>query len=95
MKRRFWWVSEDDSRKANFAWTQLKIMNFYQFQKKSGRFDVDSKADLGKDNQKKKILMREREEKSPFRVNFLFKPPLPEDKDKIFTPADRKIFDSL
>ncbi len=70
-------------------------MNFYQFQKKSGRFDVDSKADLGKDNQKKKVLMREREAKSPFRVNFLFKPPLPEDKDKIFTPADRKIFDSL
>lgn len=31
MKRRFWWVQEDDYRKANFAWTQLKINYFYQY----------------------------------------------------------------
>lgn len=31
MKRRFWWTIEEDPKKANFVWTQLKIMPFYQF----------------------------------------------------------------
>lgn len=35
MKRRFWWMQEDDYKKVNFAWTQLKITQFYQLQKKS------------------------------------------------------------
>ena len=35
MKRRFWWTQVDDPMQANFVWTQLKINNFYQFQKKS------------------------------------------------------------
>lgn len=43
MKRRFWWTQEEDYKKANFAWTQLKITSFYQLQKKSERFDIDSK----------------------------------------------------
>ena len=30
MKRRFWWVEENDSKKCNFAWTQLKINWFYE-----------------------------------------------------------------
>jgi hypothetical protein len=29
MKRRFWWTLEDDSKKSNFAWTQLKINNLF------------------------------------------------------------------
>lgn len=35
MKRRFWWVQVDDPKQANFVWTQLKVNNFYQFQKKT------------------------------------------------------------
>ena len=32
MKRRFWWMQEDDPKKANFVWTQLKINHFYQYE---------------------------------------------------------------
>ena len=32
MKRRFWWVQEEDPKKANFVWTQLKNSHYYQFQ---------------------------------------------------------------
>jgi hypothetical protein len=35
MKRRFWWVQEDDPKKANFVWTQLKLNSYYKFQKKT------------------------------------------------------------
>lgn len=35
LKRRFWWVVEEDSNKANFVWTQLKINYFYQLQNKA------------------------------------------------------------
>jgi len=35
MKRRFWWAQEEDYKKSNFSWTQLKIINFYQYQHKS------------------------------------------------------------
>lgn len=35
MKRRFWWTIEEDYRKANFVWTQLKINQFYQYMVKS------------------------------------------------------------
>lgn len=37
MKRRFWWVETDDPKEANFAWTQLKLNNFYQYQRVSTR----------------------------------------------------------
>lgn len=30
LKRRFWWAYEEDYKKANFVWTQLKINNFYE-----------------------------------------------------------------
>ena len=35
VKRRFWWAIEEDPKKANFVWTQLKVNYFYQYQKKS------------------------------------------------------------
>jgi len=35
LKRRFWWTAEDDYKKANFVWTQLKQNNFYQYEKKA------------------------------------------------------------
>lgn len=35
LKRRFWWTVEEDVKKANFLWTQLKVNYFYQFQKKA------------------------------------------------------------
>ena len=31
LKRRFWWNAEEDLKKSNFAWTQLKINNYYQY----------------------------------------------------------------
>ena len=35
LKRRFWWTQVDDPKQANFVWTQLKINNYYQFEKKN------------------------------------------------------------
>jgi hypothetical protein len=35
MKRRFWWTLEEDPKKANFVWTQLKITSLYDYQHKS------------------------------------------------------------
>ena len=35
LKRRFWWGEEEDPKKANFVWTQLKVNYLYQLQKKS------------------------------------------------------------
>lgn len=35
LKRRFWWTVEEDPKKANFAWTQLKINYLYQYEKKT------------------------------------------------------------
>ena len=32
MKRRFWWEQEDDPKKANFVWTQLKINDLFRLQ---------------------------------------------------------------
>lgn len=29
LQRRFWWTVEEDPKKANFAWTQLKLNYFY------------------------------------------------------------------
>ena len=34
MKRRFWWTQVDEPKQAHFVWTQLKINNYYQFEKK-------------------------------------------------------------
>lgn len=96
MRRRFWWTQEDDHKKANFAWTQLKITNFFQLQKKSERYDIDSKLEGNvEDPKKKKNLKRDSEIKSPTRGNMFFKAPLPPDKDKILTISDKKIYDIL
>jgi hypothetical protein len=35
LKRRFWWTAEEDPKKANFVWTQLKINSFYQYERKA------------------------------------------------------------
>ena len=43
IKRRFWWVLEEDYKKAHFSWTQLKINALYQLQPKSYTKDIDSK----------------------------------------------------
>ncbi len=45
MKRRFWWVQVDDPKQANFAWTQLKINSYYQFQPKTQLIDKHDKLD--------------------------------------------------
>lgn len=31
LKRRYWWTIEEDPKKANFVWSQLKINYFYQY----------------------------------------------------------------
>lgn len=54
IKRRFWWTIEDDYKKANFVWTQLKINNFYQFQIKSETYNIDSKIETNSDGIKPK-----------------------------------------
>lgn len=45
LKRRFWWTVEEDAKKANFLWTQLKVNYFYQFQKKAYPNQKDHKLD--------------------------------------------------
>ena len=54
MKRRFWWTPEDDYRKANFSWTQLKINQIYQLQKKSEAYPIETKSDNQVEDQKKR-----------------------------------------
>jgi hypothetical protein len=45
LQRRFWWTVEEDPKKANFAWTQLKLNYFYEYQKKTSKTETDYKLD--------------------------------------------------
>lgn len=45
LKRRFWWTVQEDQKKANFVWTQLKVNNFYQYQKKTEKKFKNNKLD--------------------------------------------------
>ena len=96
MKRRFWWVPEDDFRKAHFSWTQLKINAIYQLQRKSEVYCIDSKPDIPTEDQKKKKYQKKQVEvKSPMRNNVFFRPPFPPEKEKILTYFDKKVVDNL
>ena len=96
MKRRFWWVPEEDYRKAHFSWTQLKINPIFQLQRKSQVYCLDCKPDeIVEDRKKKKQQKKDTEAKSPTRNNIFFKAPFPPEKDKILTSYDKKIFESL
>jgi hypothetical protein len=95
MKRRFWWVQEDDYKKANFSWTQLKINFIYQQQKKSEQYVLETKIEKADDEKKRKNTRKKTEPKSPSKNNVFFKPPFPSEKDKLLTKADKRILSIL
>jgi hypothetical protein len=45
LKRRYWWVAEEDPKKANFVWTQLKLNYCYQQQPKAEPIYTHHKLD--------------------------------------------------
>lgn len=45
LKRRYWWIVEEDPKKANFVWTQLKLNYFYQMQPKAEPLHINHKLD--------------------------------------------------
>jgi len=91
MKRRFWWVQEDDYKNANFSWTQLKINYLFQQQAKAESCLLDCKIESSDDERKKKRSKKNIESKSPTKSKALFRAPLPHEKDKILTTADKRI----
>ena len=97
LKRRFWWTLEEDPKKSNFVWTQLKVNYFYQLQKKAEpekRFHkLDKDFDLPSSPKKKK-KKNQNETKQPIKVG-IFKAPLPANDKKIFTLADKKYYDEF
>lgn len=44
-KRRFWWNQEEDYKKANLAWTQLKIGTYFELQRKADGQNNELKLD--------------------------------------------------
>lgn len=71
------------------VWTQLKINLFYQLERKS---DVDKSQSKLDDKvkvapQKKKKLPKQMSQNNKNKL--AYKPPLPSDKDKIFTLTDK------
>ncbi len=102
MKRRFWWTLEEDPKKANFVWTQLKITSLYEYQRKSEvkhlyykseDILVDNSADMSKKGKKRNLT---KEDPLKEKKTFIFRAPLPEDDDmKVFTEFDKKTFSKL
>ncbi len=78
-QRRFWWNQEDDYKKVNVAWTQLKIPNFFDLEVKSAKINRDSKLDsnIKTESPRRKKIMKNVSEIKP---KAGFKPPFPPEK---------------
>lgn len=97
LKRRFWWTLEEDPKKANFAWTQLKLNHLYQYQNKTANAQRHHKLDadyLPPESPKKKRKNKKEENKLPVKAG-IFKAPLPPNDRKIFTLCDKKYYDEF
>ena len=97
LKRRFWWTIEEDPKKANFVWTQLKLNYFYQLQKKAEPQQKFHKLDKDFEtpsSPKKKKKKNQNETKQPTKAG-IYRAPLPASDKKIFTQADKKFYDEF
>ena len=96
MKRRFWWVPVDGPKEANFVWTQLKVNNYYQYQRKSylenkyDKMDDDFNMEaskLKKNKSLKRKLVNQKSD-SPQKTSGILRGNIPEREKKIFAKAD-------
>jgi hypothetical protein len=98
LKRRFWWSVEEDPKKANFVWTQLKVNYFYQFQRKADpnqhHHKLDKDFEVDSPNSPKKRKKKQESKSQPVKAG-IYRAPLPPNDKKIFTVSDKKYYDDF